>query len=94
MKNKRLIIILTVIFILLLIPFVAMQFTNEVNWTSSDFLVMGFLLTLTGLLCEIVMRKVKSIKSRILICVVILFIFILVWAELAIGIIGTPFAGS
>jgi Kef-type K+ transport system membrane component KefB len=94
MKNKRLIIILTVIFILLLIPFVAMQFTNEVNWTSSDFLIMGVLLTVTGLLCEIVMRKVNSIKSRIIICAVILFVCFLIWAELAVGIIGTPFAGS
>jgi Kef-type K+ transport system membrane component KefB len=94
MKNKRLIIILTVIFILLLIPFAAMQFTNEVNWTSSDFLIMGVLLTVTGLLCEIVMRKVNSIKSRIIICAVILFVCFLIWAELAVGIIGTPFAGS
>jgi hypothetical protein len=28
----------------LLIPFFAMQFTNEVSWTQTDFVVMGFLL--------------------------------------------------
>ncbi len=94
MKNKRLIIILTAIAILLLIPFVAMQFSNEVNWTSSDFIIMGILLTGTGLLCEIIMRKEKTIKNRIIICGVILFVFFLVWAELAVGVLGTPFAGS
>lgn len=94
MKNKRLIIILTAIVILLLIPFVTMQFTDEVNWTSSDFVIMGILLTGTGLLCEIIMRKVKTLKSRIILCGVILFVFFLVWAELAVGVFGTPFAGS
>ncbi len=94
MKNKRLIIILTAIVILLLIPFVTMQFTDEVNWTIADFVIMGILLTGTGLLCEIIMRKVKTLKSRIILCGVILFVFFLVWAELAVGVFGTPFAGS
>jgi Kef-type K+ transport system membrane component KefB len=71
MKNKRLIIILTGIVILLLIPFIAMQFTDEVNWTSSDFVIMGILLTGTGLLCEIIIRKVKTIKYRIILSSVI-----------------------
>ncbi len=94
MKNKRLIIILIVIASLLLIPFIAMQFTVEVNWTISDFVMMGILLTGTGVLCEIIMRQVKTIKYRIIICAIILFSFFLVWAELAVGIFGTPFAGS
>jgi hypothetical protein len=94
MKDKRLIIILSAIVILLLIPFVAMQFTNEVAWDTLDFAVMGVLLFSTGLLCELVMRKVKSIKHRIIICIGILFVFFLIWAELAVGIFGTPFAGS
>ena len=55
---------------------------------------MGILLTGAGLLFEIIMRKVKTIKNRIIICGVILFVFFLVWAELAVGILGTPFAGS
>lgn len=94
MKNKRLIIILVAAAILLLIPLVAMQFTNEVNWGISDFAIMGILLFGTGLLCELVMRKVKSIESRIAICLVVLLVFFLVWAELAVGIFGTIFAGS
>ena len=94
MKNKRLIIILMAIAIILLIPLIAMQFTNEVNWTSSDFIMMGVLLSGTGLLSEFVMRKVKSIDNRILIIGAILLVFILIWAELAVGIFGTPIAGS
>ena len=94
MKNKRLIIILTVVTIVLLIPLIAMQFTNEVNWTLLDFVVMGVLLYGTGLLCELAVRKIKSIDKRILIIGTILVLFLLIWAELAVGIFGTPFAGS
>jgi hypothetical protein len=94
MKNKRLIIILLTASILLSIPFIAMQLTNEVDWKIFDFTVMGLLLLGTGLLCEFVMRKVKSIKHRIIICGAVLLMTFLVWAELAVGICGTPFAGS
>lgn len=94
MKHKRLIIILSAAAILLLIPLFAMQFTNEVYWDITDFTIMGILLFGTGLLCELVMRRTKSIKTRIIICGAILFAFFLIWAELAVGIFGTPFAGS
>lgn len=94
MKNQRLIIILAAISVVLLIPFIAMQFTNEVDWSIEDFIIMGILLYATGLLCELVMRKVKSVQNRILICAALVFAFLLIWAELAVGIFGSPFAGS
>jgi dipeptide/tripeptide permease len=93
MKTKRLIFILTTVAILLLIPFIAMQFTNEVAWTISDFVAMGVLLLGTGFLCELVWRKVAKTKHRIILCAVIIGIFLLIWAELAVGIFGTPFGG-
>ena len=94
MQNKRLTgIVLTVAF-LLLIPLIAMQFTNEVNWTSLDFIVMGVLLLGTGLMCELVIRKINKIGYRIAICGAILAAFLVIWIELAVGIFGTPFAGT
>ena len=93
-QNKRLIGIVLTVALLLLIPFMAMQFTDEVNWTLSDFIVMGVLLLGTGLLCELVLRKVKKTEHRIILCAVILAALFLIWAELAVGIFGTPFAGS
>lgn len=94
MKNKRLIIILSTAVALLSIPLIAMQFTNEVNWSLFDFTLMGVLLLGTGLLCELVLRSVKSTRNRIIVCVAILLGFLVIWAELAVGIFGTPFAGS
>ena len=72
----------------------AMQFTNEVNWDLRDFVVMGVLLLGTGLMCELVLRKVKQTQHRVAICAALVVALFLVWAELAVGIFGTPFAGS
>ena len=60
MENKRLMIIVLTVIMLLLIPIIAMNFTDEVNWTVSDFVVAGTLLLGTGLLCELAMRKIKN----------------------------------
>jgi hypothetical protein len=93
-QNKRLIgIVLTVAF-LLLIPLLAMQFTDEVNWTLSDFVIMGILLLGTGLMCELVLRNIKNFERRFILIAIILVVLFLIWAELAVGIFGTPFAGS
>ncbi len=94
MKNKRLIGILIAVAAILLIPFIAMQFTPEVNWTLFDFIIAGALLLGTGLLLDFVVRKVKKSKQRIALCVVIVAALLLIWAELAVGIFGSPFAGS
>jgi len=94
MKNKRLIGIVLTVTVILLLPFIAMQFSDEVNWTFSDFIIGGTLLLGTGLTCELVIRKVSKIKYRIAICVTIIAILLLVWAELAVGVFGTPFAGN
>ncbi len=94
MKNHRLTGILIAIGVLLCIPLIAMQFTNEVSWDSFDFIVAGILLLGTGLTIEFVMRKVKSRNSRIITIVMVLALLFLIWAELAVGIFGTPFAGS
>ncbi len=94
MQNKRLIIIVLTSVIILLIPLIAMQFTDEVNWSLFDFIIAGALLLGTGLMCELAIRKVDKIKYRIAICLAILVLLLLIWAELAVGIFGTPFSGQ
>ncbi len=94
MKNKRVILIFSVIAILLLIPLIAMQFTHGMDWRIADFAIMGILLSVTVVSCKLILRKVKNIKTRIFLCGIILLIFFLIWAELAVGIFGSPMAGS
>lgn len=93
-KNKRLIIILLAVPLLLLIPFFGMQFSSDVNWSIFDFLAMGVILFCGGLILELVLRKVHNKNNRALLIAIIVILFILIWAELAIGIFGTPLAGS
>ena len=86
--------ILPIVGLLLLIPLIAMQLTNEVNWSFFDFIIMGALLTITGLMIGIVLKKVNNSKNRLILIVTIVMIFFLIWAELAVGLFGTPFAGD
>jgi hypothetical protein len=92
--ETRLRLILLSVGLVLLVPLVAMLFTDEVNWSVFDFVIMGGLLLGTALLCELVLRRFKSLISRIIICGFVLFLLFLVWVELAVGIFGSPFAGS
>ena len=80
--------------IILFIPLIAMQFTDEVNWTLIDFVIAGGLLIGTGLICEFTLRKIKKTKYRIVIILSIIAVLLLIWAELAVGIFGSPFSGN
>ena len=95
MKNNRLIVILGIALFILSIPFFAMQLGAQgVNWNLTDFIIMGILLFGTGFIIEITLQKIKSIQNRVIACGIILTILFLTWAELAVGIFGTPFAES
>jgi len=78
---------------LLSIPLIAMQFTDEVAWAGGDFLIMALLLTVTGFPAEWAIRNVKAKKNRLITVSLVMFLFGLVYAEMAVGIFGTPIAG-
>lgn len=95
MKNSKIsVLIYSVAAILLAIPFVAMQFTDEVNWSPSDFLIAGILLFASAFGIDLILKKVKVDARRFVYVVLVLLALFLVWAELAVGIFGSPFAGS
>ena len=80
--------------IILSFPLITLQLANEVNWTISYFLVMGILLFSTVFTIDFVLKKVKTLKSRLIVIFAIVILLVLVWAELAVGIVGSPLAGS
>ena len=71
--------------LVLLIPLIAMQFTTEVSWNTTDFIVMGTLLFGAASLFVLVSRKAPR-RQRLLIAVLFAAVFIFIWAELAVGI--------
>jgi len=74
---------------LLLLPLIAMQFTAEVNWTAFDFVAAGILLGGTGLLIELGCRFSHSGAGRAGWAVAVLTSLLLIWINLAVGIIGS-----
>jgi hypothetical protein len=79
---------------ILLVPLVAMRFTSEVNWDAFDFLVAGVLLAGIGSVYVLVARKLRTPVQRRAVGGGLLLTLLLLWAELAVGIFGSPIAGS
>ena len=80
--------------VLLLIPFIGMMLTDEINWSVFDFIIMGVFLLLLGIGINAIINKTENKKNRILFIALLIVVFLLIWAELAVGIFGSPLAGS
>lgn len=78
----------------MLVPFLAMQFSDEVNWSFGDFLIAGILLMVTAGILNYSRQNIKNTNLKTFMLVMTIAVFVLVWMELAVGIIGTPFGGN
>lgn len=74
--------------VLLVLPLIAMRFTTEVNWTLSDFLVMGALLGGAGVVLELATRRSDSLYYRFAATLAVAACFLLVWVNGAVGLLG------
>jgi hypothetical protein len=71
-------------------PFVAMQLNAEgVNWTVGDFLAMGIMLGAVGGFLELAVRMTRNRYYRTGAGLALLGAFLLAWANLAVGIVGS-----
>jgi hypothetical protein len=75
--------------VILMVPLVAMQFTDEVAWGPGDFIVMGAVLFGTGLSYELVAGRSGNITYRAGVGLGLATAFLLVWLNLAVGVIGS-----
>lgn len=74
--------------LLLLLPLVAMQFTDEVDWDVADFAIFGAMLVVAGGIYELAARMTGNKAYRAAVGVALAAAFILVWLSLGVGIIG------
>ena len=86
-EHMRQVIMWAGIGVILLIPLLAMQFTDEVSWTSFDFACAAVLLGSAGLLYEAVVWKTLNNRYRKSIGAAIIAAVIVLWAEGAVGIL-------
>jgi hypothetical protein len=75
--------------LVLLLPLVAMQFTEEVDWDVADFVVAGALLLGVGLAYELAVRMTRDTSYRAAVGVALAAALLLAWVNGAVGIIGS-----
>ncbi|MEE3236390.1 MAG: hypothetical protein VX236_03630 [Pseudomonadota bacterium] len=68
-----------------LIPLIAMQFTTEVAWSLSDFVIMGAML-MTFVSVFVVLARKAANRRRGLIGILSVLLLLCLWAALAVGV--------
>ena len=79
--------------LVLLIPLVGVIF-YDLDWSEFDFLVMASLILSLSIFINLIIYYLNSSRLKLLLVFILVILFLLIWAELAVGIFGTPFAGS
>ena len=75
--------------VLWLLPLIAMQFTHEVNWDETDFIVFGAMLVGACGAYELATRMTGNTAYRAAVGVAVVAAFLLIWINLAVGMIGS-----
>ena len=70
---------------ILAVPLIAMQFSDEVNWTVGDFALFAAMLLALGAIIELAIRFVKGRWARAIAIALALAGFVFVWGMLATG---------
>lgn len=73
---------------LLALPAIAMQFTEEVDWSAGDFAFAALIFGTVGGLLELAARSSASLAYRVGVSAAVGCAFLQVWINLAVGIIG------
>ena len=88
-SNKRIATIVLAVAAILAIPLIAMQFTDEVQWSTGDFVMMGAILLSAGLAYELIARRSGKTMYRVTFATTLLGALLLFWVNGAVGIIGS-----
>jgi hypothetical protein len=75
---------------LLAIPLIAMQLTDEVNWSATDFLAGGVLLVVPAVFYELAVRRPLGLVYRAAVFHALASLLLLTWANVAVGFVGEP----
>ena len=74
--------------LLLCIPLIGNIFVDGFSWSFFDFIIMGSLILLFSSGINLVLLRQKSIQYNVTVIGVLVLIFLIIWAELAVGILS------
>jgi hypothetical protein len=75
--------------LLLLLPLAAMRFSDEVDWSASDFIFAGLLIGGVGLVLELTVRTTRNHAYRAGAGFALAAAFVIIWVNGAVGMIGS-----
>lgn len=93
-SSKRLLVLILITVAALMVPFFGNIFSTEFNWTGFDFIIAGILIFSIGLAIETLRANVSGLLKRSVYILLIIGLGVLIWIEKAVGIFGSPIAGS
>ncbi|MDA8614389.1 hypothetical protein N9L51_05955 [Gammaproteobacteria bacterium] len=79
--------------LVLLLPLIGV-ILFDLDWNIFDFLIMGLLILFFSIAINLILNHLNSSKLRLILVLMLVILFLLIWAELAVGVFGTPFAGT
>lgn len=88
LKDRLLLAALLVPALLLLVPLIAMRFTDEVKWTGSDFVVAYVVLSSAGLAFRFLFRRATDWTMRTAATAAVGSTLMMTWVNMAVGLVG------
>ena len=79
--------------LVLLLPLIGV-ILFDLDWNIFDFLIMGLLILFFSIAINLILNHLNPSKLRLILIFIFVILFFLIWAELAVGVFGTPFAGT
>jgi len=86
-RNWDILTVLVVTALILMLPLIAMQFSEEVDWKPGDFIVIGTMFIGAGLAFVYTARRIDGAGRRLALAGAFFVALLYVWAELAVGVI-------
>lgn len=94
MVIQRILRLIAIVLTILAIPLISMQLSADISWGTADFAIAAVGLFGAGIIYEIARMFIVTPRQRMLTGIGITIIVLIGWVELAVGVFGTPFAGS
>jgi len=79
--------------LVLLLPLIGV-ILFDLDWNIFDFLIIGLLILFFSIAINLILNHLISSKLRLILILMLVILFLLIWAELAVGVFGTPFSGT